>query len=761
MTELRYSIVCLVLVVLLGFGCLSHLPVTNAQEQASQESTSSYIWRDYNFYQILGLEDPPPPPPKSTNNGATKKKTRIGDHSSSRNNNQEADTGPSRQTLLQNQSARRKLAPSDLKKAYRTQAQTWHPDKIQQKFHAQQQQEQEKEGHADDSNSSKKPSSSSSTNKGNSSNKAPNVEEATDRFALMSEAYQVLGNEEQKRDYDEDLAEEEMQKLQQRQASSSYNGGGGESWSDFFSDPWGAFDNFMSGGGDSGSPSGRHHEGQRPSRDSTPDSISEKTETYYDPYHGGTVYRIYRKEEWYAEGYFRILQQDFVLVDRGRYGGVSYESIGGGPTLTEEGYLHQQNQNNRYSQHHGQQRSNQPPPPQKENFDWMETPEYKQYRKKAKARERQADGDGGRRRNKNKAQQHNHVMLDLEYLTPESKPLQSQNGQYFAYVSDACEVTVVKRGDTPPPPPTSYYNQFGTTNEEGSTTVVWTSDSYYPPGICFLSLIDSQLVLLAGTDPGHVTSVLWTTPGDDDDDDETDNSNSKPPLHHYYLALEDEGVLAIYKTLHKDKAERKGRPLPRVDVVRHIQSLLETTTHAVCQATISNTASTSSTNNIESSGKQCDLLTDSSRQNKDNNNRDKADGDLDTCIWASASLSIFKMGGACSNVGRRMTGLSAQMRETSNRATSNLQSTYNDAVHYLHEDPRDIDAVDTTVRVVRDMVHSAIREQRTAMTLMWKRYDIWKRQLQHVNSHKRKEWDRLAKEAADRQRRYRDSSPQV
>jgi len=639
-------------IILIGILTWSNPPTILAAENSDQENSKNELWREYNFYQILGLEEVPAPG-----------RRRIGDAT-------RGDVSAKKRAISKKQEARRKVTSNDVKKAYRAQAQVWHPDKVQHKLLSKQQ-----------------------INQTYDSNTRALVEEATERFSLISEAHQVLSDAHQKIEYDQDLAQEELLQIRQHTTTSH---SGHNSWSDLLNDPWSAFEMFRN---DRDQP-------RRPHPSVPPDSVSERTESHYDPFYGNTIYRIYRKEEWSAEGYYRILQQDFTLVDRGRYGGVSYESIGG-PVLAEEGYL----------SHHHHARHSQPP---QDDLSWMNTPEYKAYRNNAQNRDSRRSSS--RRNAKNN--KYTHVMLDMEYITPDSEPLQSKNGHYLAYLSNACELTVVKQNEAPQDSPFHFAS-----NEQAANTVVWTSDSYYPPGVCFLALLESQLVLLAGTDPAHVNSVLWTSPGDNEGNDNNRSMN-------YYLALEDEGVLAVYKTS-QPQSDRRGRPLSQINLARHIQSFLKRTTYAVCQATISNTAK--SANN--SKNQDCDSLSNhySTEQTRSHTEQQ------DTCIWASSSEGVSAMfGGGCSNVGRRMNSLTTIIRSKSQEASSNLQITIDNFVHYLRNDPRDIDAIDTLVRLIRDAVHLAAIEQKSALLLIQKRIRTWSLQwriVQSSHARRREEWN--------------------
>jgi curved DNA-binding protein CbpA len=129
------------------------------------QSEGNDDWRNWNYYQILGLEEP-------GDDGLTDKKKK-------RKN-------------------RALLSKSQIKTAYRKQAQLWHPDKVLQR--------QKEQG----SESKEEP--------------AISVKEATDRFAAISQAYETLLDEKLKAEYDKIIAAgaDKQQSSQNQYYESSY-----------------------------------------------------------------------------------------------------------------------------------------------------------------------------------------------------------------------------------------------------------------------------------------------------------------------------------------------------------------------------------------------------------------------------------------------------------------------------------------------------------------------------------------------------------
>lgn len=132
---------------------------------AAETAEGQYEWEDWDYYTILGL--------------AT---SDADDDGSSSNMN---------------------YTPKDIRKAYRKQAQMWHPDKI---LHRQQQQ--------DENNTANKDGTTTTTS---TTASASQLEESNARFARIAEAYKVLSNEEEKQAYDLYLRRQQQQLTKQQQ----------------------------------------------------------------------------------------------------------------------------------------------------------------------------------------------------------------------------------------------------------------------------------------------------------------------------------------------------------------------------------------------------------------------------------------------------------------------------------------------------------------------------------------------------------------
>jgi curved DNA-binding protein CbpA len=283
------------------------------------------------------------------------------------------------------------LDSKGIRKAYRQQAQLWHPDKNQ------------------NSNST---STSTSTS----------TEECTARFSRIADAYGVLNNADKRYEYDLFLQYCDEQGYNDNNDSttrSSYR----QKWSKLFAkkivDPLRVFEEFLFGGGydrdessnsyynkhdqfrDSsfGSSSRRHQRQQHQHQD--PIRISKHQDTLQDPYTGEEIIRISQTEEYPPDPssgrccYYRILSQEFTKrFDP--YTGLSLHPITE-PYVRDEGYS-----------------SDPPPNAQSSSSSSSSSPQPRQS-----------------------------LLFPGDILTPKSALLVSPNQRYYAGLSPECELIIM------------------------------------------------------------------------------------------------------------------------------------------------------------------------------------------------------------------------------------------------------------------------------------------------------------------------------
>lgn len=260
------SLVCLAVIV-------RHSVADQMKTCAPPSSNRTYEWEQDNYYQVLDLPGPP-----ST---ASRKKRRKG---------------------------RSAISPSDIRKAYRKQAQLYHPDKV-------------------------------------AKNQTITVEERTARFARIAEAYEVLNDDQKRQEYDEFLLDcEDHLSGQDNEETSS---GWVSVFEDLSTDPRRVFEEFFFGSSSSSEPTWEEnvrYDDSRQSRDgrSTPIRVYETREVHHDPHTGSEILRILQTEEFLTNAvgklYFRVMGQDFVEQYDPVYG-FNYVPITQ-PFLVDEGYTY-------------------------------------------------------------------------------------------------------------------------------------------------------------------------------------------------------------------------------------------------------------------------------------------------------------------------------------------------------------------------------------------------------------------------------------
>lgn len=538
-------------------------PTNQQREQqhssdGSDDSTTK-ISRPLNYYELLNLEAPDTHRRPRTNTLHNRKK---------------------RTTY------RSKIATSDVKKAYRKQAQIFHPDKV------------------------------------SRHNKNVTTEEANSRFAEIAEAYQVLVDPAQRYDYDWELLEmeeeherdrllieEEQRELRKQEGRpdkyegrhhdgnqnvdkeddfSLYdkirNGASNfHAWKDTLNlDPWAVFEDFFFQ--DSTAEDDRHHHQEdarypnsyndasyyesnpsQPNRPPPPAGhariqprVSETT-VYrgYDYNFGADLYTVLRREEYIQNSnydgkyYYKILGQDFISGTRvDPYTGFTmqeYYSAVTEPYFVEEGY-------SKPGSKEGGEKSDH----EDANLNFL----HQQDRHKTQRHE------AAHRTSQSK-------LVQEESFTPrdsDSDPWISPNGNYRAVLTATCELQIVRHDDR--------QNQGQPSSTTGDNdiadTVIWSSDTYIPNSRargCHLTLNSfGSLVLSVDYGSGLDSvgnTVLWDTPLPPVvphwSHDEDFNAKQRPVTFKYHASLDDDGVIAIYRVREKerggaDSGEHKVHP---------------------------------------------------------------------------------------------------------------------------------------------------------------------------------------------------------
>ena len=448
-------------------------------------------WQDWNYYQLLNLL------PEDYYNKQGSSKFRL-------------------KSKRERKKERSVIQTKDIKKAYRKQAQLWHPDKIQ----------------------SRKNQQTNATSTNGIDYASLSDEECNRRFAKLAEAYEVLNNDEKRRDYDsflldaEDQMERDHDRDQKRQPAESATASDQffqytNTFKEFFTDPMSTFEEFFFGSGDGDDQgndrsfmedifdsfyagSQRNHEDNQ-SYNQQPDRTSETTQVTYDPRFGTEVLRVLHREEFdrpqESQTYFRVIGQKFIEEFDPIYGrSLGYQPITE-PYIVEEGYLQYKKQRKKSESFNDQQRRKDP----KHRTLLVIT---------------------------------SHRLEKYEFITPKSIHIHSTNGEYYAGLTPECELVIM--------------HDEGPFEED---TEMWGSNTFVPPQHrdgCALAMYGARIAIVVGN-VENPTTVLWTSPppppivpGSPFDGEE---------IIDFYCSLDDDGSLSVYRTRERKKFHVSRRDL--------------------------------------------------------------------------------------------------------------------------------------------------------------------------------------------------------
>eukprot|EP00584_Thalassiosira_punctigera_P010564 CAMPEP_0172534760 /NCGR_PEP_ID=MMETSP1067-20121228/7015_1 /TAXON_ID=265564 ORGANISM="Thalassiosira punctigera, Strain Tpunct2005C2" /NCGR_SAMPLE_ID=MMETSP1067 /ASSEMBLY_ACC=CAM_ASM_000444 /LENGTH=772 /DNA_ID=CAMNT_0013319589 /DNA_START=80 /DNA_END=2398 /DNA_ORIENTATION=+ len=522
----------------------------NLHHSSNDEVDETTLPRPLNYYETLNLESPD-----------THRRPKTGKlHNRKKRTNYRA-----------------RITNVQIKKAYRKQAQFYHPDKA--------------------------------------SRHNMTTEESTSRFAEIAEAYQVLNDAVQRYDYDWELLEmeeeyeeerllweedqRERKRMQQFEEGQRYNNMVGDdsslyekirngasnfhAWKDTLNlDPWAVFEDFFfqdsTMSDDEIDPYAENHryhqsqhefEGKRRHRPpASPNKMAPyilETTIYrgYDPSFGADVYTVLRREEYFhdmndnGEHFYQILGQDFISGNRADpYTGFTmqeYYSAVTEPYFVEEGYTKPDsdvgkkkyeganfNYNNQRSEHQTQ----------------TQTPTHRMSTSKLEEGE----------------------SLAPNFISNEgsaSDPWVSPNGKYQAMLTPTCELQIILCDEQQKQSqPTSTYG-----NDDVGITVIWSSETYVPISRahgCHLALDSVGRLVLSvdyGSGLGSVrNTVLWNTslpkvvPHWYQDENST--TKEQPITFRHYASVDDDGVIAVYRVRERVSDSTDGGKLEQDKIIK-------------------------------------------------------------------------------------------------------------------------------------------------------------------------------------------------
>ena len=283
---------------------------------------------------------------------------------------------------------RSNIQPREIKKAYRKQAQLWHPDKI--------------------SNSKSKET----------------VDDRNARFSKIAEAYEVLSDDEKRSEYDSHLLdmEDDMDRSHSKDQHSS------SLFENLRNDPMSVFEEFFFGSnsaemfddtsnsvfGDDTQPQYGHRTSSR-----QPDRMSETTQVFYDQRFGQMIHKVLRKEEYdeteSGSVYYRLIAQDFIEEFDVIFGNsLGYRAVSD-PYLVEEG-----NMSFKQSREY-----------RADDYSELHNDYEKRFASEQEKPRRKLDRVSSR-------------LEKSDYITPQSKYLRSVNTKFYAGLTPDCELVIMR-----------------------------------------------------------------------------------------------------------------------------------------------------------------------------------------------------------------------------------------------------------------------------------------------------------------------------
>ena len=504
------------------------------EPQCKPQEPTKYDWERLNYYELLGLTE--------GENGNKKKKKKKNRNNNNNNNNNNAKDGNG-------------MSAKEIRKAYRKQAQKYHPDKQASKKRS-------------SNNNNTTTTTTNNNNNNNSSNEALSVEESNARFAKIAEAYEFLLDESKRKDYDlfleycqnteivkdDHVHEGRLSKIIKKRFHGLFDDlvstrdpfrvfkdvffGGDEddtATSTYF-DPNDPFSHLRYENNPQRHPSHQNNEQQKEdhqpySPQEDPLRVFHDKRFMYDPTTGENVIRVLQSEEYPPSSQSRH--------ERGENSTFSSTS-----TSTNTNFYYRiiaQDFRERYDPFTAKQ---------------VYVPITEPYLQEDGIRTESASRDHQTAKSKSSSTLES-ILHPWEVLTPRSKPIVSPNKRYVAGLSPDCELLVMINSN--------HDGDDTNSNNNGNFETLWgTQRPYgkngYAVDHCFALLKGPHLVVTVGQHPQHSHSgnsnnrILWHSDSRNDEDDSRhgyyeyeDEFGFWHKRQRSYLAqLDNDGSLTVY-----------------------------------------------------------------------------------------------------------------------------------------------------------------------------------------------------------------------
>ena len=571
----------------------------------SSIAQTKYNWEDLDYYEILGLTC-------NLKNKASPRRRRK---------------------------CRAGIKQTDIRKAYRKQAQKYHPDKFVQ--------QQMKNNSSD--------TSSASTNKTMTGKKTANtdaknmgsIEEANAFFFRLTEAYETLNDEKKREEYDLYLSEmkidenryENTIKSWVNNVKSFFNGqktaledfsfrwhpknNNVDTWWDSYDSDSSWYSNTYTYSYPNNPKNTNFHsrssnnDNVHYNREHEQPEIYEYTETTWDHDLRQEIFIVYRREVWLKSGRFITTAQNFVRDAHGsRYSNDEVYIPISNLYVVDEGIL--------------------------ENI--------KPLNQDCQSNEDKTMGND------------ESILYQGEYLYP-GEMMYSANDQFFLLLTNDCELLILS-------------HDF----DNNEDTIIWRSDSFLEglSSQCFLSLYSSQLVLFAGIDLNHFTTIIWSS---------SNSAISREENGHYFARLDNDGVLAVYRirqsrngctnhdTIHGEMESKTFSPISWLEKTLQRNRQFR---HSLNQQRYKKTKASKVWNQFQ----DWTLMKLKNRKEFDTN----------ICIWASGPFGCFSSG-------RKAIRIGSSVQRSIQKAVGKMDTMLDRFIEDLSDDD-DMDILDTLERLV-------------------------------------------------------------
>jgi len=584
----------------------NHLAWGQSQEpQCKPQEPTQYDWERFNYYELLGLtgDDNDNDNHDSADNGTKKKEKKK---KKKKRGSNSAGGGPSIQELGG-------ISNKEIRKAYRKQAQKYHPDKqaSKKKSSGNATNTDSKNNNNNNSNNKIRKNNNNNNSKNNNNNSIAgslSIEESNARFAKIAEAYEFLTDETKRKDYDlflEYCQNTEIVKDNEEnegRLSTILKKRFGGLFDDFVAsrDPFRVFEEFLFGANDDdddewGDDNGyfdpndpfshlRYTNQQQPNQNSAsasnddpyhypppdedPVRVFNEQRTMYDPSTGENVVRVLQTEEFAPPRKGSRPSGNPGSTRGANASSASSSSPSPSPSPSPSSFYYRivaQDFKERYD-----------PYSAREVYVPITEPYLQEEgQRTASGVPKHPSETSSSIRNSGSVES---ILHPWQVLTPSSRLMTSPNKKYVAGLSPDCELLVMRNRQEDKDDQYGNY-EYGADDHD----IVWSTqraygNNGYAANHCFAFVKGAHLVVTVGQHPhetngmGGNSRILWHSDGRSDDHDSRhgyyeyeDEFGFWHKRQRTYLAqLDNDGALAVYSVWNVPQDQQSSSAFPSV-----------------------------------------------------------------------------------------------------------------------------------------------------------------------------------------------------